>query len=176
MMKTNRLTATTPIFLIGFMGAGKSTVGEALAARLARPFIDLDKRIEAATERAIADLIAQEGEERFRLIESQLLQEAVRAPGAVIALGGGVVTRRENRQLIARTGLSFWLDVPFEVCWQRIQSDQTVRPLAPTEEAARERYTQRLPLYQQADFRIAVSGAQPASEVVEAILRHICKM
>ncbi len=175
-MKVAQLTATTPIFLLGFMGAGKSTVGEALAARLARPFIDLDKRIEAVTERTIADLIENEGEERFRQIESQLLQEVVRAPGAVIALGGGVITRRENRQLIARTGLSFWLDVPFEVCWQRIQNDQTVRPLAPNEEAARERYKQRLPLYQQADFRIAVSEAQPASEIVEVILRHICKV
>jgi shikimate kinase len=163
-----------PIFLLGFMGSGKSTVGEELAARLARPFIDLDKRIEALAARTIADIISSDGEERFRQIEHEALREAAQAAGAIIALGGGVVLRPDNRELIKSLGLSVWLDAPFELCWRRIQSDHTVRPLAQSEEEARARYLERLPLYEQAALRIEISESQSASEIAAEILRRIC--
>jgi shikimate kinase len=163
----------SPIFLVGFMCCGKSTVGEALAAKLSRSFIDLDKRIEAITDRTIADLIEQDGEERFRQIETQALHEVAHAPAAVVALGGGAIISPENRRLLETSGVSVWLDAPFELCWQRIQQDSTVRPLAPTEEEARARYMSRLPLYQQAKLRIEVSESQSTDEIVEAIIRQL---
>ncbi len=162
-----------PFFLIGFMACGKSTTGEALAAKLGRSFIDLDKQIEALTEQTIADLIEQEGVARFRQIETEALRKVAHAPAVVIALGGGAMTRPENRQLMERAGLTVWLDAPFEVCWQRIQNDNIVRPLAPTEDEARARYVKRLPLYNQAKIRIKVNASQSTDDLVEAIIRQL---
>ncbi len=159
-----------PIFLTGFMGSGKSTIGEALADLLGRPFVDLDARIEAITNRSIPDIIARDGEERFRQIESETLRRTARTSNAIIALGGGAITREENRRLILDKGISIWLDVPFDICWQRIQQDENVRPLAPDEATARQRYTERQPLYQQSLLRISAADQTPA-EVAAEILR-----
>src|SRR5262245_12143088 len=93
-------TSNSPIFLLGFMASGKSTVGPALAARLDRQFIDLDRVIEAKVGCAIVELIAREGEERFRQIETAALREAAARGAAVIAPGGGAITRAENRELM----------------------------------------------------------------------------
>lgn len=155
------------------MACGKSTTGEALALKLGRSFIDLDKQIEAHTDRTIADLIEKEGEERFRQIETEALRKVAHAPAVVIALGGGAITRLDNRQLMEIAGLTIWLDAPFELCWQRIQQDRTVRPLAPTEDEARARYLERLPLYQQAKLRIPVNESQSTDDLVEAIIRQL---
>jgi shikimate kinase len=172
-MKLSHFTTTTPIFLAGFMGCGKSAAGKALAVKLARPFIDLDQRIEAVAMRTIADLITQEGEEYFRRMESKALREAAQAAGAIIALGGGAVIRAENRALIENSGIWIWLDAPFELCWQRIERDRTARPLAPNETEARARYDQRLPFYQQAVLRIAVSETQSAEELADEIIQQL---
>ncbi|HZS10358.1 MAG TPA: shikimate kinase [Blastocatellia bacterium] len=162
-----------PIFLTGFMGSGKSTIGQALADLLGRPFIDLDTRIEAMTNRSIPDIIASDGEEKFRQIESEALREVARMGTAVIALGGGAILRAENRELMSSRGISVWLDVPFEVCWQRIQQDENVRPLAPDEATALERYRQRLPFYQQSSLHIKVDQSEPASAVAEEIFGRL---
>src|SRR5215813_10165369 len=118
------------IFLVGFMASGKSTVGPLLAARLDRQFIDLDRVIEAKAGCAIAELIAREGEERFRQIETETLRKVAYRGRAVIAPGGGAITRVENRGLMLRAGITVWLDAPFELCWRRIQQDGATRPLA----------------------------------------------
>ena len=120
------LTPNTPIFLVGFLGSGKAGVGEVLGARLGRSVIDLDKWIEARAERMAADLISNEGEERFRELESEALQEVAHAASSVILLGGGAVTRPNNRALIKHLGIAVWLDAPFELCWRRIQLDSNL--------------------------------------------------
>src|SRR5687767_7202506 len=140
----------SPIFLLGFMASGKSTVGPVLAARLGLEFIDLDLLIEAKAGCAIAELIERDGEEQFREIETQTLREAVSRGAAVIAPGGGAITREENRELMSRLGITVWLDAPFDLCWRRIRKDGATRPLAPNEATARARYESRLALYQQA--------------------------
>src|SRR5215475_12880865 len=113
----------SPIFLLGFMASGKSTVGPLLAARLNRRFIDLDRVIEGKAGCPIVELIEREGEERFREIETETLREAVSQSGVIIAPGGGAITREENRELMSRLGITVWLDAPFELCWRRIQND-----------------------------------------------------
>ncbi|MGH9834977.1 MAG: shikimate kinase [Blastocatellia bacterium] len=163
----------SPIFLVGFMACGKSTVGPVLAANLVRSFIDLDPLIEAKAGCSIAELIAREGEERFRQLETETLREAAQNSRAIIAPGGGAITRAENRQLMSQLGITVWLDAPFELCWRRIERDATVRPLAPNEEAARARYEQRLPLYRRASVRVAVSEWQSPDEISEAIFERL---
>jgi shikimate kinase len=164
---------TSNIFLVGFMASGKSTIGPLLAARLDRPFIDIDPLIEARTKLTIAELIASEGEDRFRQIETETLREAVRGEIAVIAPGGGAITRAENREVMANCGIIVWLDTPFELCWLRIQGDRTVRPLAPDEESARARYDQRLPIYRHNSIRIEIREDQTSDQIVEEIIRRI---
>ncbi|MBL8191006.1 MAG: shikimate kinase [Acidobacteria bacterium] len=160
------------IFLVGFMASGKTTVGAALASLLDRRFLDLDEWIVARAGCSIADLIAREGEERFRQMETEALREAAGSL-AIIAPGGGAITRAANRELMSQAGIMVWLDAPFELCWQRIQQDEVVRPLAATENAARERYQQRLPLYQQAQVRIAINSHQTPKEIAKAILLQL---
>lgn len=155
------------------MASGKSTVGPRLAARLNRRFIDLDRVIEAETGLSIAELIAREDEERFRRIESEALREAASREAAVIAPGGGAVTRRENHELMSRLGVTLWLDAPFELCWRRIQQDGATRPLAPNEAAAKARYEQRAPLYRQAAIRIPINETQSPDDISDTIVKEL---
>jgi shikimate kinase len=161
------------IFLVGFMACGKTTVGAALADRIGRRFVDLDPLIIAKAGCSIAELIARDGEERFRQIETETLHEAAQNKALVIAPGGGAITRAENRETMLRLGVTVWLDAPFELCWRRICQDAVVRPLAPNETAARQRYDERLPLYKQASLRVAINETQTPDEIASAIVSKI---
>src|SRR5262245_28837928 len=109
------------IFVVGFMGAGKSTVGRALAQRLGWPFVDLDDEIESAEHAKISDIFAERGEPEFRRIETEALRRLLNSPdSAVIALGGGAFTVAANRELIRDHGPTIWLDCPFEVVQRRV--------------------------------------------------------
>ena len=161
------------IYLLGFMAAGKSSVGPVLARLMSRRFLDLDQEIEGRAGCSIASLIERDGEPAFRDLETNLLRETLTEEPRVIAPGGGAILRAENRQLMELGGITVWLDAPFELCWQRIQQDGANRPLARDEAMARQRYVDRLPLYQQANIRIAVeTGASPES-IAAAILEAI---
>jgi shikimate kinase len=155
------------------MASGKSTVGPLLAAKLGLEFIDLDLVIEAMAGCAVAELIEREGEERFRQIETETLREAVSRGAAVIAPGGGAITREENRELMSRLGITVWLDAPFELCWRRIQKDGATRPLAPDEVTARARYEGRLTLYQQALIHIVIIESHSPYGISDAIIGNL---
>ncbi len=165
-------SAFRTLFLVGFMASGKTTIGRALAERLNVPFIDLDEMIVAAAGCPIAELIQDKGEAYFRQLETECLRQAVAREPAVIALGGGAFTQAVNRALIAQTGVSVWLDAPFELCWERIQRDAVVRPLAANEEAARVRFEQRLPLYQQAQLHIKIQAEDSTEGIVAQMLNE----
>jgi shikimate kinase len=167
------LNPQSPVFLLGFMASGKSTVGPLLAAKLGLEFIDLDLVIEARAGCAIADLIKREGEKRFREIETEALREAVSRGGVIIAPGGGAITRDENRELMSRLGITVWLDAPFELCWRRIQKDGATRPLAPDEATARGRYEQRLALYRQAAIHIPINQSHSPDDISERIIEKL---
>lgn len=161
------------IFLVGFMACGKSTVGRALAATLSLPFVDLDQVIEARIGCTIGEFLARVGEERFREIETECLRECVGSAPRVVALGGGAFTRAINREIVAAGGVSVWLDAPFEVCWRRLTGDATVRPLAPNEEVAQERYEARRALYGLAEIRVAVGEHQSPADIARIILQSL---
>ena len=148
------------IVILGFMACGKTTVAKELARQLEYDFIDLDSFITERHGRSPAEIIQQDGEEKFREIETLALRDVLhRRDACVIALGGGSWTIAANRTLIAlHDCVTVWLDTLFEVCWERIYSSSTVRPLATDRERAQALYTTRYPLYKQAKFRLATNG------------------
>ena len=158
------------IYLIGFMGAGKSSVGMILAQQMGVPFVDLDAVIEAGQGATIHQIFDQAGEPFFRQIEHAALVEVVRKSPCVIALGGGTFVQKANLDLIMATrGTTIWLDCPIEELWQRC-SGMDNRPLFRDHESFSVLYNQRLPYYRQAEFRIATSGRSP-EDIVQEILR-----
>ncbi|MGA1368440.1 MAG: shikimate kinase [Blastocatellia bacterium] len=161
------------IYLLGFMAAGKTSVGPVLARLLNRRFLDLDQEIEVRAGCSIASLIERDGEPAFRDRETDLLRETLTEEPRVIAPGGGAILRAENRQMMKLGGITVWLDAPFELCWQRIQQDGANRPLARHESMAYQRYLDRLPLYQQAKVRIPVEAGTSPESLAVTILEAI---
>lgn len=164
------------IYLLGMMGAGKSTIGPPLAESLGRSFVDLDVRIEEHSGQAIPQLFATVGEAGFRKLESRLLERVATQNALVVALGGGTVLRAKNRRLIATTGLSVYLEASLPTLLER-NRQQRGRPLLPHDREARE-YRRRLqqflaertPLYRGlSDITVATDLAAP-DELVESIL------
>lgn len=158
------------IYLIGFMGAGKSSVGVILAQQMGWPFIDLDLVIEAGQGASIRQIFEQAGESFFRQLEHAALLEVARKSPAVIALGGGTFVQKANFEFIRQTrGATVWLDCPFEDLWQRCSTMEN-RPLFRDRQSFLKLYEQRLPYYRQAEFKIAAGGRSP-EEVVQEILK-----
>ena len=144
------------IVIVGFMGCGKTTVAEALAQRLGCAMVDLDSFITDREGHTPAEIIVQDSEPSFREIETRALKVVLEENAArLIALGGGAWMIEANRALVAQHDcLSVWLDAPFELCWQRIQSSGTTRPLAPDRESAGALYDSRRRVYRLAKIRI----------------------
>ena len=161
------------IVITGFMGSGKTRIARELARRLDLEMVDLDDRITATRRRSPAQLIVEEGEEAFRVIESDVLRELLETDVArVIALGGGAWIQEVNRKLIDRFGfLSVWLDVPFDVCWARIESSGEDRPLGRTREQAHALFDKRRSIYQLARIHIPVTTEDTLDSVLTRIER-----
>ncbi len=121
----------THVYLIGYRGCGKSSVGPVLASLLGRPFVDADAVLEADAGRSIRDIFAAEGEGGFRDREETTLLRLAACEPTVIATGGGAVLREANRERMRATGFVAWLQVPAEVLWARILSDATTAARRP---------------------------------------------
>lgn len=163
------------IVILGFMACGKTTVGLALARQLEANFIDLDSQVTDNESRSPAQIIEADGEAAFREIETLALRDVLQNRDArVIALGGGTWTIAANRTLVAlHDCLTVWLDVPFELCWQRISENKgAVRPLAPDCQTAHGRYEARRPIYALAEQHVTVSAADSVERIVAQILRQ----
>jgi shikimate kinase len=144
------LPATTRrLVLTGFMGAGKSTIGRALARHLGWTFLDLDHHIEERTHATVPALFAQFGEASFRRLESAALADALAASSTVIALGGGTPEIHTNRLLLEQTPgtLVIFLDAPFPVLFDRCVLQNLDRPILEDPFAAAARFKLRLPIY-----------------------------
>ena len=158
------------IYLLGFMGVGKSTVGELLAEKLRWPFIDLDTTIEAGQGTTIREMFENAGEVFFRQIERAALIEASKSEPAVIALGGGTFVQQANLEYINDNGgTTIWLDCPVDELRRRC-GGKNDRPLFRDPTSFAQLLEQRLPYYQLANFRVSTEGRHP-DEVVEQILR-----
>jgi shikimate kinase/3-dehydroquinate synthase len=149
--------------LIGFMGAGKTTIGERLAALRGLDFVDTDRELERRTGRSIPDLFA-EGEDAFRARETALIEELL-APGGpgVLALGGGALTQPGARRAVREQGRVLWLDAPTEVLWARVEAEggAATRPLAVSAHRFEDLRLQREGLYATAADAIVDAAADP---------------
>lgn len=160
------------IYLCGFMGCGKSTVGALLAKKLGMSFTDLDEYIVKKDGRAIPQIFAEDGEEYFRSLETAAVKE-FSEKNAVIACGGGTMLRRENGIAAAEKGVVVYLDSDFEVCYDRIKDDKG-RPIAAsrTKEQLCDLFCERKPKYIE-NSSIVVPAYGTPEEVAERIIAAI---
>ena len=162
---------TDKVYLVGFMGAGKSTLARVLAARLEWRAEDIDARIEAREGRAIATIFARDGEPYFRSVERQVLLDLLPLRHVVVATGGGTFADPENRQLINRDGFSVWLDAPMATLVGRVPQDGR-RPLAADRAQFEALYENRCAAYRQAHFRLDADRA-PVEALAEQLLEQL---
>lgn len=167
-----RLKSTPGIYLAGFMGCGKTTVGRKLAERLSWEFVDLDDKIESRAGDEISEIFSNYGEQTFRAIERDALLDQARlvrtGRARVVALGGGTFADERNRDTMRQAGLSLWLDVPPAQLWARV-SGYGHRPLALDRAAFEDLYKKRLQDYTQADFTVAAGAGDP-DQIVDDLL------
>ena len=151
------------------MGSGKTLVGGLVAQRARAEFFDLDHLVEDQAGLSVAEIFATHSEAAFRAFEKETLPRLLQ-PGAVVALGGGVVMDDDNWRLISDKAMTVHLDVPFAVIWSRIQYLGT-RPLIVnmSQVEVEELYRRRLPRYQEAEHR--VDATRPAGDVAEEVLQ-----
>jgi shikimate kinase len=168
-----RLKRTPGIYLVGFMGCGKTTIGRLLADELGWAFVDLDDDIEARQGVTISEIFDVRGEAEFRRVESDALGARVREIEAghamVLALGGGAFAQPGNLDLVRDNGISIWLDCPFAIVEQRVRK-ATHRPLARDPARFAQLFQVRRDTYNHADFHIEITGDDPTIPV-QAILR-----
>jgi len=160
-----------PLFLVGFMGAGKTTIGQALARLLGWDFLDLDEAIEAVEGRSIARIFAESGEPHFRERERALLAALAGKARLVVACGGGTYAHPPAARVIDELGTAVWIDAPLGLCLRRAASGAP-RPLLRGARQAEALYRSRLPRYRAAPLAIEVERLTPeeAAERIAALL------
>jgi shikimate kinase len=163
------------IYLIGFMGAGKTTVGRALAAHMETPFFDLDELLESAEKMTVKEVFEQRGEPYFRKRERDILRSTRFLERGVIATGGGTFTFEENIQFIQSEGLSVYLSAPYALLRARIGDKSDHRPLFRDDVAAHELYSSRIRFYRMADMTIEVREEETAAEIAQRIAFELPK-
>jgi shikimate kinase len=170
-----------PVVLVGMMGAGKSSVGRRLAARLGLSFTDADGEIEAAAGMAIPDIFQLHGEAAFRSGEARVIARLLDGPPQVLATGGGAFMNPATRALIHAKGVSIWLKADFEVLMRRIRR-RTDRPMLHTDDPAttlKELIELRYPVYAGADLTIEsrdVPHAIVVDEIVVTLREYLAKL
>lgn len=171
-----RAASIRRVFLIGFMGAGKTSAGKALAALLGWRFQDLDDLIESREGANVAAIFAEKGEAGFRQAEAQalehLLQDAAHQSDLVVALGGGTYVQPANRTLLEQAdAVTVLLEAPVEELRRRCRTEDRVRPLARDEQRFLELYVQRQPAYSLARHKV-----QTLNKTVEAVAAEIAQL
>ena len=166
--------AVDKIYLVGFMGCGKTTVAGVLARRLGWQSEDIDELIEARERRPVADIFARQGEAYFRRIERDIVRLLLPLRHVVVAAGGGTFVDTDNRAAMMLDGLTIWLEVPFEVVLARVPADGR-RPLAGDRVQMGQLFASRQAAYSLAHVRID-AGLAPAEEIAERIIDRMDRM
>lgn len=163
------------IFLVGMMGAGKTTVGKLLAQQLGKAFIDSDDEIQRRTGVTITHIFDVEGEAGFRQREMNVIQDLVRLDNIVLATGGGVILSEQNRDTLHRNGVVVYLKSAVHDLWQRTRHDRS-RPLLQTDDPRnrlKELYEQRDPLYTQVADLVMPTGKQSVHSLVQQLQQEL---
>lgn len=160
------------VAMVGMMGAGKTSVGTALARLLGVPFLDSDEEIVRAANRSIAEIFERDGEPFFRARESEVLGRLLRGAPCVLSTGGGAYLSEANRQMISEAGVAVWLRADLDLLWNRVRH-KTTRPLLRTanpRETLRTLYDARVPLYSLADVVVDASPELSVDSMAERVL------
>ena len=167
-----------PLVLVGMMGAGKTTVGRRIAARLGRRFLDSDEEIEKAAQMTIPEIFAQRGEPEFRTGETRVIQRLLKETDLVLATGGGAFVNVDTRALVKSDAVSVWLKADVDVLFERVSRRsnrpllKTANPRATLEKLVEDRY----PIYAEADVTVLsrdVPQDSVAADVISALLHHL---
>ena len=158
------------LYLVGFMGAGKTTVARALGKRTGWRVEDIDERIEAREHRSVASIFSQQGEPYFRQLERMALSELMPIRHVVVATGGGTFAEADNRALMLADGAVAWLDLSLAHVIDRVPADGR-RPLAADRAQMELLYTRRQLAYAHAHVRI--DATRPVAEVVGRLLEWV---
>ncbi|MEY8840544.1 shikimate kinase, partial [Cribrihabitans sp. XS_ASV171] len=161
--------------MVGMMGAGKTAVGRALAARLGVPFLDSDAEIESAANMTIPEIFARDGERFFRQKESQVIARLLEEARGVLSTGGGAFLAEANRRMISDKGVSVWLKADLPTLWNRVRHRDT-RPLLRTADpraTLRDLYEARVPLYSQADIAVISDGDTAIETMVDRVIEAL---
>ncbi|MEX0364815.1 MAG: shikimate kinase [Ruegeria sp.] len=160
------------VVMVGMMGAGKTAVGRALAARLGVPFLDSDAEIESAANMTIPEIFERDGEPFFRQKESQVIGRLLSEERGILSTGGGAFLSPENRRMISEQGASLWLRADLEVLWNRVRHKDT-RPLLRTANphaTLRALYEARVPVYGEADLIAESDGETSIETMVDRVV------
>jgi shikimate kinase len=159
------------VVLTGYMGAGKTSVGRAVAARMGRHFVDSDARIEADAELAIPTIFSTKGELWFRRTEERTIREIISDDAdGVLAVGGGALESSRTRDFLTRSAQVVWLQVDPERLWERVSGSS--RPLATDHDRFLRRYARRAGAYASA-AHVVVDADRPLDEVAEAVIHGV---
>ncbi len=160
------------IFLVGFMGSGKSTVGRLLAKKLRVPFVDIDEEIEIREGLSIPQIFSLKGEPYFRNLELEVLKDVTLSlPSFVMATGGGLGANPQAMEFMKRHGIVVWLDIPFETFLKRTAKNGNRPLLSKPKEELKKLFGVRKKVYAQADIK--VESQQSVEQTVQKILSKI---
>lgn len=159
------------IYLCGFMGCGKSTIGKIISKKLGLEFYDLDYYIENNCGMKIPEIFEKYGEKHFRKLESEAIEEFQNKHG-IVATGGGAMLSEKNSKLANQNGITVFIDTAFEICYDRIKDDQN-RPIAfnSTKQELFERFEKRYPLYKNHSV-ITVDGNGTPLQIAQEIVKR----
>ncbi|MGX0976417.1 shikimate kinase [Roseovarius sp. MBR-51] len=163
------------VVLVGMMGAGKTAVGKALAAKIGVPFLDSDAEIEKAANMTIAEIFQRDGEAFFRARETEVIDRLLDGQRAILSTGGGAFLAERNRDLVARKGVSVWLDADLSLLWSRVKGKNT-RPLLRTAqplETLTEIYNARVPIYALAEIRVRARSEYSVEAMAEQVFKAL---
>jgi len=166
------------IYLIGFMGAGKTTVGRLLAEKLDLPFVDLDDVIEKKTDLTIPMIFEKHGENYFRQLEADCLQRIAQYSGNIIATGGGIILSIENRKIMKNTGITIYLKWRTNILYQRIKNGSSRPIINSIDEDQLYQHIEKVMLerqlyYKTADYIIQGDEQTSPEDTVEMIQRSL---
>jgi shikimate kinase len=162
------------IYLTGFMGCGKTSVGRRLAKRLDVEFVDLDEEVERRAGMTVRQIFESQGESAFRQMEAEALRGTLALPDVVVATGGGTMAFEANAGLIGANGMSVWINPAFATIAARIGGrGKTDRPLFKNESQALALYRERLPAYRRADLTVDVAPREGPEEIAARIALRI---
>ena len=163
------------VVLVGMMGAGKTAVGRALAARLQVPFLDSDQEIEDAAARSVAEIFERDGEAFFRRKESQVIARLLKERRGILSTGGGAYLAEQNRSMISAAGVAVWLNADLALLWSRVRHKNT-RPLLRTGDpraTLARLYEARVPAYAQADLEVRSLPGRSIEQMVDVVIEAL---